>query len=708
MKTARIIGLLLFAGLAVSLPAQVAFTYRTSAGPSTTTVSNNGSIVFAPTEVGTSSTVTLIATNASSAESINLISGRVTGTTVFTMDFTPAQVRPSGFTTLTLTFTPTTRSQVTGGLELNFTTGAGVVTYSFFLSGNGQAGDLVASYILLPDGNQVPVTDGGAIAFPRTPVQATSTATFVIANRGNAAGTVSAVTVAGEQFRVSGLPLFPAAIAPDRDLRFSVIYAPQASGPAAGSLRVNLGGRQLNVNLTGEGASAALLYEFVTAGGVTPITAGSTVQLPETPLGTTSSGVVRVRNTGTLEGRIGAAAVVGAAFRLADVPPLPVTIPPGGTISFALQFTPAEAGAAAGTLIVGDFSVPVSGTGVGALLTLAARVGSTITPLASGGSFTFPNTTVGSAGTAHIRVTNSGNAPGAVNGISLSVPAFSFPSLPALPASIAPGETLEFAVEFTPAAPGLVTGTLQIDDRTVSLRGIGDNPPPLPAVTIAAPETAQPLDQPPVSLRIAEPYPVDLTGRLTLSFLSESFGDDPNIQFSTGGRTAEFRIAAGTTEAVFGETARAVPFQAGTVAGEITVTAAFHAGSTVVTPNPAPSRTINVPAGPPLIRNVQAGDRSASSFQVLISGMATTRSITRLNLQFTPAEGANLMTTSLSIDVEGPFTAWYGSTTGRSFGSQFTATLVINVNGDVSAVQSVSVSAVNALGASPPVSVNLR
>ena len=144
------------------------------------------------------------------------------------------------------------------------------------------------------------------------------------------------------------------------------------------------------------------------------------------------------------------------------------------------------------------------------------------------------------------------------------------------------------------------------------------------------------------------------------------------------------------------------------MAGVITVTAAFNAGSTAITPVPAPSRTINVPAGPPQVRNLQAGERSTNSFQLLVSGFSSTRSITRLNLQFTGAPESDLKTSSLSIDVEGPFTAWYGSTTGRSFGSQFTASLVINVNGDVGAVQSVSVSAVNAQGTSSPVSVNLR
>lgn len=708
MSVARALRLTLLAGIAVGLPAQVAFTYRTSAGPATSTVSNNGSIVFAPTPVGSSSTVTLIVTNGFT-DPITLADASITGGGPFRVTFSPVQLAGSGSTSLVLTFTPPERATASGGLELQFTRAAGAVRYSFFLSGAGQAADLVASYLLLPDGNQIPVANGGTIAFPQTAVRAASTATFVIVNRGNGPGTLSAVSLSGDEFRLSGLPLMPATIQPERDVRFNVTYAPVTSGAAAGALRLNAGGQQWTVALAGQSVSPALVYEFVTASGVTPVAPGSAIRMPETPLGETASGVVRVRNTGTLEARIGAAAVVGAAFRLTDVPPLPVTIAPGGAISLSLHFTPRDAGDASGTLIVDNFSIPVSGSGVGSRLSLAARIGSTVTPIAAeGGSVTFPNTALGSSSTVYIRIGNAGNAPGAVNGISLSVPAFTMPQLPALPAAIAPGQTLEFAVVFTPTTRGAVGGVLQIDDRAVAVRGIGDGPPGLPAVTIVVPDRVNALDQPPLSVRLAEPYGVDLTGRVTLSFLSDNFGDDPNIQFSTGGRAVEFRIPANTTEAIFGETVKALPFQAGTVAGVITIAASFAAGSANVTPATAPSRTVTVPPGPPQIRNVQVGARSANSFEVLVSGFAPTRSVAQMNLEFTPAPGAKLQTASLPFSVEGPFTAWYGSAAGRSFGSQFTAALVVNVNGDAGAVQSVTVTAVNAQGASTPVSVNLR
>jgi hypothetical protein len=221
-------------------------------------------------------------------------------------------------------------------------------------------------------------------------------------------------------------------------------------------------------------------------------------------------------------------------------------------------------------------------------------------------------------------------------------------------------------------------------------------------------DTANALDQPSVGLTLAQPYGIDVTGTLNLAFTPDSFSDDPNIQFATGGRTVNFRIPANTTQAIFGDSAQSVQFQAGTVAGTIALSATFAAGSADLTPNPAPSKTVAVAAGPPQIRNVQVGTRTTDSFQLMITGLSTTRSVTQLNFTFAPAPGATLQTTVLPVNVEAPFTAWYQSPTAKPFGSQFTVAVTINVAGDPNTVQSATVTAVNAQGSSAPVTVSLR
>jgi hypothetical protein len=254
-----------------------------------------------------------------------------------------------------------------------------------------------------------------------------------------------------------------------------------------------------------------------------------------------------------------------------------------------------------------------------------------------------------------------------------------------------------------------VNGNLQIDAAILPLRGIGGNPPALPQVQFTnVGDTANALDQPSVGLALAQPYGIDITGTLNLAFTPDSFSDDPNIQFATGGRSVNFRIPANTTQAIFGDSAQSVQFQAGTVAGTITISPTFAAGNADLTPNPAPSKTVAVPGGPPQLRNVQAGTRTTDSIQLLITGLSTTRSVTQLNFTFTPAPGATLQTTALPINVEAPFTAWYQSPNAKPFGSQFTVAVTINVSGDPNAVQSATVTAINAQGSSAPMTVSLR
>ena len=92
-----------------------------------------------------------------------------------------------------------------------------------------------------------------------------------------------------------------------------------------------------------------------------------------------------------------------------------------------------------------------------------------------------------------------------------------------------------------------------------------------------------------------------------------------------------------------------------------------------MTPTPAPSKAVTVAAAPPQIRNVQVGTRTANSFELLVTGLSTTRSISQFNDQFHPARRAPACKrNSLTVNVEAPFTAWYQSTAGRAFGSQFT------------------------------------
>lgn len=699
--------LALFAGAAGCLHAQFGFSYRSLANPTPAGVDNNGSITFPPALVGTSSDVTLIGRN--NTQDTWTIGSITSSSPLFKVSGGTPTVAPQTSFLATITFTPATPTQATSTLTIQAGSGANAATYTFFLFANGQAPQLVSSYVLNPDGNQVAIGDTGTITFPPTAVAGTATATFILVNRGNGTGTVTSASLTGDAFKLTGLPLLPATVDPGKDFRFTIAFSPTSRDTATGLVKVVLPDRTLNISLTGQGTAAVLSYDYSAGGAFTSVNPNDTVHVPAANVGATSTATVRVRNTGNADARVGAVSITGAGFRVTDLPPLPATVVQGGALTFTIAFTPTATGLATARLQIDAASFGVDGTGNGARLTYSSRIGSTVTPIPDGGSVSFPNTNVGDTSSLFIQIANTGNAAGSVSAISAGPAAFTLSALPALPVTIGAGQTVEFSVAFAPTAVGQVGGTLQIDDRAIPLRGVGNAPPPLPSVSFTGlTDTTGPLQQPAVGVTLAAPYSIDLTGTLTLSFTPDSFVDDPSVQFSTGGRTINFRIPANTTQAIFGDSAKSVQFQAGTVAGVIAVSATFAAGAANVTPSTPPSKSVLLPAAAPQIRNVQIGTRTANGFEVLITGFSTTRAISGFSLDFTGAPGASLGTTHLDINVDAPFTSWYQSATGKSFGSQFTASVIINVAGDINAVQAVSVTASNARGASNSVSANLR
>ena len=537
-------------------------------------------------------------------------------------------------------------------------------------------------------------------------------ATFIVANRGNADGTLRSVTVSGDAYTVAGLPLLPAVVELGKDIRFTVQFKPTALGVARGSLRVDLSDGVRTFSLEGTGTGAALSYEINLNGNFVAVAPGGAITIPATPIAGRRTAAMRIRNDGTSEGRITAITVSGDAFRSQDVTPLPAAIPPQGTLNFTLVFAPRDSGAATGRLLINETVFDLSGEGIGPRLTFATEVGGAVTTVPDTNLIILPNTTVGARLAARVIIRNEGNAAATISGVSVSGAQFSVTDLPPFPATVAQGQALTLTLAFIPNAVGTVNGTLQVDERTFTVRGSAGAPPALPRVSIDnLSDTAESLQQPSVGLTIASAYPTEITGKLNLGFAAaqdSGGGDDASIQFASGGRSVDFRIPANSREAIFGDSAKTIQFQTGTVAGTITLSPTFTVGTADVTPTPAPSRSVVIASQPPRIRSLQIGARSGTSFEILITGYSSTRALTQIALQFAAAPGANLTTTTLNVNADSAFSTWYQSVASRAFGSQFTASLTINVTGDLAAVQSVSVTGSNSKGLSNSMSVNLR
>jgi hypothetical protein len=192
---------------------------------------------------------------------------------------------------------------------------------------------------------------------------------------------------------------------------------------------------------------------------------------------------------------------------------------------------------------------------------------------------------------------------------------------------------------------------------------------------------------------------VDLNGTLSLVFTSAVGGNDPAIQFSSGGPKVNFTIPAGTTQAVFGQN---VLLLTGTTAGSIVVSASVTAGGANVTPTPVPSVTITIAKAAPVITGVTF-TTSGTSLVVSVTGYSNTRDMTSGAFQFVAATGSTLTAAPITVNLAAAFSTWYQSQANSSAGTQFTFPETIPFTGNVVAIGSVSVTLVNSAGTSATV-----
>jgi hypothetical protein len=272
--------------------------------------------------------------------------------------------------------------------------------------------------------------------------------------------------------------------------------------------------------------------------------------------------------------------------------------------------------------------------------------------------------------------------------------------------TIAPGLSLSSGgnLSGTPATSGSFNFTVQVADANGGTATLAFTlsiiPPALPEVIISGiPDTAVSAQQIAFKVALATPYPLDITGTVTLTFQSDAVNaaDDPAIQLSTGGRTDPFKIAANTTTALF--SAPQIAFQTGTVSGTITIAVALEAGGTEL-PSSGLSRTITIARAAPSISAVKIV-ASPNSFQVQVTAFSPPRDLKEADLTFVPASGANLQTTSATIDLSAVSKQWFEGTASDIFGSQFVLVLPFTASqGSISAVASVGVKLKNQNGAS--------
>jgi hypothetical protein len=210
-----------------------------------------------------------------------------------------------------------------------------------------------------------------------------------------------------------------------------------------------------------------------------------------------------------------------------------------------------------------------------------------------------------------------------------------------------------------------------------------------------------------LQVTLGAPYSAPITGQLIIGFQAGTGLGDSTIQFSTGGKTANFNIPAGSTSATFvdanGIAVTQLQIQTGTVSGSISVSlSSVNAAGVDITPTPAPSVTTQIAPAAPVISNVLvtrdgSGGCPKGQICIQVTGFATDREVGQAIFTFSAVAGQTLQSSaaSFTVDVSNLFNTWFATST---IGSQFIFNQPFTVSGSPASVISMAVTLTNRIG----------
>jgi Abnormal spindle-like microcephaly-assoc'd, ASPM-SPD-2-Hydin/Protein of unknown function (DUF1573) len=354
---------------------------------------------------------------------------------------------------LQATFAPTTAGPAAGAITI--TSNAANATATVALNGSAVAASYTMSF------------SPSSLNFGNVNAGSSTTQNLQLLNTGNSSVTVTQVAASGAGISVSGLAA-PVTIAPSQSVTLSVKFAPTTAGATAGSVTVT--------NNDGVSAVAAVTGTEVQPGlSLTPTSAS----FASVVTGSTNSQTVQIKNSGTANLTVSQATVTGAGFSLNGLS-LPMTLTPGQSGNFNVQYAPQSTGNASGAVSIisnapnSPATVALSATGVASSYTISVNPG----------SLNFGSVNDGSSAAQGFTVTNTGNANVAISGVTATGTGYSIVS-GAGAVTLSPNQSTSVSVQFAPAAAGAVNGSVRIlsnatgSASTVALSGTGVAPPPV-------------------------------------------------------------------------------------------------------------------------------------------------------------------------------------------------------------------------------------
>jgi hypothetical protein len=285
------------------------------------------------------------------------------------------------------------------------------------------------------------------LTFPNVSVGQQATQVATLTNTGSKSVSITQLSLSSNEFTATGIAT-PLTLGPGQSTQFKVSFKSSTAGTISGTLSAMTahGGGSTKVKLNGNsGRNASQLSLSTTSlkyGNV--LVHGSSTQ------------AVTLKNSGSSDVNISQLNVSGAGFSVSGVA-VPFTLPAGQSAALQATFAPAAAGAATGSVTIASdaqttsSSVALSGTGVNA----------TYTMLLNPTSVAFGNLNVGSTAKQTVQLSNTGNTSFTVTQLAAAGTGVSVSGL-AVPATIAPSQSVPLTVSFAPTTGGAVAGSVTV------------------------------------------------------------------------------------------------------------------------------------------------------------------------------------------------------------------------------------------------------
>lgn len=433
-------------------PTSVPLTTTASAAPAPILSLNPSSLSFGSVTVGSSSAKSVVVSNSGTASlTISQITASGTGYSVSGLSL-PVALAAGASASLTVNFAPSATGTANGSVSV--VSNASNSQMSLALTGAGAAA-LVAQLAANPT----------TVNFGSVTVGSSGSQSVSVTNSGNVGVTISQIATSGAAFSLGGVNV-PLTLSPGQSSTYTAQFAPTATGGASGQIvfTSSASNSPTLVSLSGTGVAAPVAQLSVNP---------ASVSFNSLTVGSTGTQLLTITNSGNANLTISQITTSGTGFSGSGVT-LPLTLTPGQTASYTVQFAPAAAGSASGQITFASNAsanpiVSLAGTGLAApVLQLSA----------SPTSANFGNVSVGSSNSQSVVLTNGGNANVTISQITITGTGFSGSGITA-PLTLTPGQNASYTTQFAPTATGGASGQITFTSNAsnsptvVSLAGTG-------------------------------------------------------------------------------------------------------------------------------------------------------------------------------------------------------------------------------------------